>query len=270
MIDKSMTSLKNELKFLFHDQLLFTSKTVKDVVNNEGIIALFKKGFIYYFPSFLLIPFIGFYKRKLEKSSVSSLVSFSYNFFGEIIKPGQVKTEITKLLNILKKKPPVTVLEIGTCKGGSLFLWSQISSPKAKIISIDLPYGKFGGGYHFWKIPFYKSFARRSQKIHLLRCDSHKRSSYKEVKNILKGQKIDFLFIDGDHSEAGVSKDFYLYKSLIRKGGIIAFHYIAIHDSKMMDCTVDRFWKKIKNKYQSEEIIENRSQGWAGIGVIYV
>lgn len=164
----------------------------------------------------------------------------------------------------------MTVLEIGTCKGGSLFLWSQISSPKAKIISIDLPYGKFGGGYHIWKTPFYQSFAKKQQQIHLLRCDSHKKSSVKEVKNILKEEKIDFLFIDGDHSEAGVRKDFNLYKNLVRKGGIIAFHDIAIHNSKMKDCTVDRFWKTIKRKYKSEEIIEDKKQGWAGIGVIYV
>lgn len=265
-----MTSLKTELKFLFHDHLIYSINTLSEVFNNEGILALFKKGFIYYFPSVLLIPFLNIHKKKLETSSVSELVSFTYSYFGEIIRPGQVKSEITKLLNILNKRKPLTVLEIGTCKGGTLFLWSQISDPKATLISIDLPYGKFGGGYHFWKIPFYKSFTRRDQNISLLRCDSHKIPTLKQVKNILNGQKIDFLFIDGDHTELGVTKDFNLYKDLVKKGGIIAFHDIAPHDAKLSACAVDCFWKKIKNKYKSEEIIENISQGWAGIGWIYV
>lgn len=265
-----MTSLKNELKFLFYDHLNYSIKTISDILSKEGLFILIKKGFIYYFPSILLIPFLHFHKKKLEKSSVSELVSFTYKYFGEIIKPGQIKSEIYKLLSLLKAKEPLTVLEIGTCKGGTLFLWSQIAHPKAKLISIDLPYGKFGGGYHFWKIPFYKSFARHYQKIYLLRCNSHKTSTLNQVKNILNKQKVDFLFIDGDHTEMGVKKDFYLYKKLVKKGGIIAFHDIAPHNSELSSCEVDIFWHKIKNKYKSEEIIENISQGWAGIGYIYI
>jgi predicted O-methyltransferase YrrM len=38
---------------------------------------------------------------------------------------------------------------------------------------------------------------------------------------------VDLLFIDGDHSYAGVMCDWLLYRSLVRKGGIIAFHDIV-------------------------------------------
>jgi hypothetical protein len=54
----------------------------------------------------------------------------------------------------------------------------------------------------------------------------------------------------------------------VRKGGIIAFHDIVEH-SMYGSCQVSKFWKEIENDYQSLEIIENRSQRWAGIGLIY-
>ena len=53
--------------------------------------------------------------------------------------------------------------------------------------------------------------------------------------------KIDFLFIDGDHSYDGVSKDFNLYSTIMEKNGIIAIHdtdpnfsenYIVTEDQK--------------------------------------
>jgi len=41
------------------------------------------------------------------------------------------------------------------------------------------------------------------------------------VKKILAGRQVDFLFIDGDHSYEGVKKDFEMYSSLVRKGGVV-------------------------------------------------
>ena len=40
-------------------------------------------------------------------------------------------------------------------------------------------------------------------------------------------EKIDFLFIDGDHSYEGCKKDVALYMPLLKSGGIIAFHDIG-------------------------------------------
>lgn len=58
-----MTSLKNELKFLFYDHLNYSIKTISDILSKEGLFILIKKGFIYYFPSILLIPFLHFHKK---------------------------------------------------------------------------------------------------------------------------------------------------------------------------------------------------------------
>jgi cephalosporin hydroxylase len=176
-------------------------------------------------------------KENLKNKSTRDFVEFlfSFNFvpfvqhfrvFTFTIMPLQIKEEILTLLELLKDMEPKVVLEIGTAKGGTLFLFTRVASSDATIISIDLPGGMFGGGYPAWKIPLYKSFAREKQKIYLIRADSHNYKTLDKVKEILNGRSVDFLFIDGDHTYEGVKKDFEMYSPLVKKG-IIAFHDIV-------------------------------------------
>ncbi|MCL5876647.1 MAG: class I SAM-dependent methyltransferase [Candidatus Bathyarchaeota archaeon] len=153
----------------------------------------------------------------------------------------QVKTEITSLCEIVQKANPHVIVEIGTSSGGTLFLFSNITQAK-KIVSIDLPNGPFGGCYPSWKIPLFKSFSKWNT-IKLLRADSHSEETALKLRRILNGSKIDFLFIDGDHTYDGVKKDFEIYSPLVKEGGIIAFHDIAQHDP-VSGCHVDDFGVK--------------------------
>jgi predicted O-methyltransferase YrrM len=41
-------------------------------------------------------------------------------------------------------------------------------------------------------------------------------------------QKIDFLFLDGDHSEAGVQRDWEEWHRFVAPGGVVAFHDAAV------------------------------------------
>jgi len=84
----------------------------------------------------------------------------------------------------------------------------------------------------------------------------------------LKGRPVDFLFIDGDHTYAGVKSDFEFYSQLVRGGGIIALHDIVEH-SKDKSVEVQRFWHQIRAKYHYQEIVKDSNQGWGGIGLIY-
>jgi len=213
-----------------------------------------------YLPCYLEI------KKMPKDITLKKLVEKTFNSWGKILSPLQIEYEITELLKILKRKRPKIILEIGTAKGGTLFLFSKMAYKNFTIISIDLPRGRFGGGYPVFKIPLYKSFARAKQKIYLVRKDSHKKETLEKVKLILGNKKVDFLFIDGDHTYRGVKKDFEMYSSLVKKSGIIAFHDIAKMPAKL-NCRVRKFWKKLNFKYK-KEIIENKNQGWGGIGVI--
>jgi cephalosporin hydroxylase len=172
------------------------------------------------------------------------------------------------LLNTVHEINPRYILEIGTELGGTLFLWPFVSHPNALIISLDLPLGRYGGGYPKRKEPYYRSFARRNQRISLVRGDSHSEESKRKILDILGGNKADFLFIDGDHTYEGVKSDYYMFSNLVRAGGIIALHDICLH-TKDTTCEVSRFWNEIRSKNKSAEIIADSDQGWGGIGLIF-
>ena len=149
---------------------------------------------------------------------------------------------------------PKAVIEIGTAKGGTLFLFSRLADPCATLVSIDLPGGEFGGGYPAWKARLYRSFCLPQQTIHLLRADSSAISTVENVKSIFGKTPVDFLFIDGNHTYEGVKRDFELYSPCVRKGGLIAFHDIAVHPPEAR-CNVDKFWNEARNQH-SQEFIE--------------
>jgi predicted O-methyltransferase YrrM len=181
----------------------------------------------------------------------------------------QVRSEIVELAKILQGAPPRRSLEIGTAYGGTLFLLCNLSAPDSHIISVDLPGGEFGGGYPSRKIPLFRRFPRNGQQLHLIRGDSHAPETKERVLRNLAGDRLDYLFIDGDHTYAGVKQDFEMYSPLIRSGGIVAFHDIA-ENPRDTRCEVATFWNEIKPQYPHREIIESPSQGWAGIGVLFI
>jgi len=245
------------------------------ILKDGGLIIFIEKCFKFFFRKvkFLLFYLLSFYRFvKIKDSSfenINELVDFAFGPSAKIIQPAQQKDEIAQLLRILKEISPKVILEIGTAQGGTLYLFSKIADPKAILISIDLPKGKFGGGYPKWKIPLYKSFAKKNQKIYLIRGDSHHQGTLEKVNKILNGRKLDFLFIDGDHTYEGVKKDFEMYSSLVKSDTIIAFHDIVVHPLET-GCEVSRFWSEIKGRYNYIEIIKDQNQNWAGIGLLFI
>lgn len=204
---------------------------------------------------------------RLSKGWVpNDIVEFS--LLSKAINPLQVPSELHHFASLVGELKPSRLMEIGTSRGGTLCILSRLATPDATIISLDLPGGEFGGGYRWFQIPILKSFAYARQKLHLLRGDSHSAEMVSEVRNVLgPDQKLDMLFIDGDHSYEGVKKDFESYSKFVRSGGMVFFHDIAEHT--IQTCQVNRFWNEIKQQYRHEEVVANREQGWAGIGVLY-
>jgi len=198
---------------------------------------------------------------------VPGLVQFVLG--NELFRAKQVAGELTALGELVATLRPKCALEIGTKHGGTLLFLCRLASPQATVISVDLPGGRFGGGYSRCRGWFYMRFARRRQRLQLLRGDSHSGEMLARVREILGTQELDYLFIDGDHTYEGVKRDFELYAPLVRRGGLIALHDIAEHPPTT-GCEVSQFWNEIRGRYRHLEMIANRQQGWGGIGVVYV
>lgn len=180
----------------------------------------------------------------------------------------QKLSELTGLLSLVMPMKPKLVVEIGTARGGVLYGLCRISAKDAKIVSIDLPGGNFGGGYSEEEQLVMARYGMNGQSVQFLRLDSHKQDTKKKLATMLGGKKIDFLFIDGDHTYEGVAMDYKMYRPMVRKGGIIAFHDILPHPN-LLSCQVDKFWKEVKKGRKTKEFIDAEDKTWGGIGVVY-
>ncbi|MDH5631547.1 MAG: class I SAM-dependent methyltransferase [Gammaproteobacteria bacterium] len=214
--------------------------------------------------------------RQMEKKLISPKTRFAIPFvfrgkgLFRRIEPRQNPFEIESLYDRVAELKPQRVLEIGTARGGTLYLWMQAASADAELASVDLPDGDFGGAYPLARVPFYQAFPRPNQKLTLLRTDSHLPETLDKVKACFSAPVIDFAFIDGDHTYEGVKQDFETYAPLVRKGGLVAFHDILPRPAES-GIKVDQFWNEIKNNYEYEEFIGSPETGRAiGIGLLRI
>ena len=178
------------------------------------------------------------------------------------VKTTQIPSEINRLAAEVEKLRPKVIIEIGTYEGGTTLIWSQLASER--VITCDInPPGPRGELIRAFPPP-----ASRC-KVSILTGDSHSTDFAAEVEKEVGGAQVDFLFIDGDHTEAGVEADYRTYRHLVREGGIIAFHDIADNQDQPGN-EVQHFWKRLKQEAVTEEIIEDRGQTGFGIGIVRV
>ena len=199
--------------------------------------------------------------------SWDELVAYVFEAADGFLKPLQIRAEIARAMAVVEKVKPRFLLEIGTARGGTFFLFSRAAAQDALLVSLDLPAGRWGGGYSNWKTRIFRRMLLPGQKADFVRANSHDPTSLARVREILGGNLLDVLYIDGDHSYEGVKTDYEMYSSLVRPGGLIVFHDVALHDVKH-DCHVDQLWSDLKLRFPSSEIVQDPKQGWAGIGIL--
>lgn len=206
-------------------------------------------------------------QQRKPDSTPKEWVEFIWSAAGGYFQPIQQQDEMLNLITQVNDLQPKSVLEIGTAKGGSLFLFCQASAPNATIVSVDLPGGINGGGYPNWKTGLFQEFKREQQTLHLLRCNSHLESTRDHAASLVSEGTYDLIMIDGDHSYEGVKTDFELYRPLLSRNGIMVFHDVIknLFDPSIQ---VDRFWDELKLEYTTQEIIFDPEQGNMGIGIV--
>lgn len=204
-----------------------------------------------------------------EVEDPDRLIELAFHGFGGTIRPIQIPSEIRSLLHVVRELKPVRLMEIGTANGGTLFLLAKAAAPNAHIISVDMPGGWFGGGYPRFKARLFKAFTHASQRLDLIRADSHVSSTVDSVRQLLSGQPLDFLLIDGDHTYEGVKQDFETYSPLVRPGGLVAFHDIMSNPFESSS-QVHVFWNEVKQNHRADEFVADRSQAGLGIGALWM
>lgn len=200
-----------------------------------------------------------------EKRSLDEIVGWAMDFGtkGKFrVKTRQIPSEIKALAAEVAKLRPKIIVEIGTYEGGTALIWAQLASALVLTCDICLP-GPRG--------ELIRRFAPPASKcrVVMMTGDSHSADFADRLEQEMAGQKADFLFIDGDHTEAGVEADYRTYRHLVRDGGLIAFHDIADKQDQPGN-EVQHLWKRLKQEAVTEEIIEDRNQTGFGIGLVRI
>jgi predicted O-methyltransferase YrrM len=190
------------------------------------------------------------------------LYEFAVAHFG----PHQIKGEILAFLDFARNRKPQRVCEIGVANGGTNFLLTHALGADAEMIGIDLLLKNKG------KL---RLFQDANRQVTLLRGSSSNAEMIERVRTALRGELLDLIFIDGDHSYEGVKADFLAYSPLVRPGGMIAFHDIVQdHRARFGSNTpgwaggVPQFWQEIKAGRTTFEFVADAGQDGCGIGVI--
>lgn len=181
--------------------------------------------------------------------------------------------EFTILLQEFEALNVNCFMEIGSMYGWSLQHFIHYSSNDSIAVVIDLPVRNFVG-QDDWRVNtqeynyrnVWPQWAKaKNCKLYLIPDSSAKMTTFNKAKEILKGNQLDFLFIDGDHRYEAIKSDYEMYSSLIRPGGIIGFHDIGEKE----EGGGSKFWNEIKNNFKHREILLDTKQE-KGIGILYV
>jgi len=174
--------------------------------------------------------------------------------------------ELMSLVGVVRRLAPRTVVEIGTHRGGTLCCWAAVAHPRAHLVSIDIPNPQEGMGATEEDYTRLRSLLAPGQTLTCLRSDSHEEGTREALLRDLDGSAVDFLWIDGDHSYAGVRRDYELYAPLVRPGGVIAFHDI-VPDPALPGNQVRPFWEEVRRRYPHRELVDQDHPGGVGMGI---
>jgi FkbM family methyltransferase len=179
----------------------------------------------------------------------------------------QVYSEIISFSKFYKELNCKNILEIGSLYGGTFYVLSKLSRPDGLKISLDYP--MYDNQPELIKLKnTYEKMKTFSDNVKIVTADSHLETTKQKISEILNGEELDFIFIDGDHSYDGVKKDFEMYSSFLKDGGYIAFH--DINDTELhrnLNCHVAKFWNELT---QYKKIEFNTKSMYMGIGVVQV
>lgn len=180
--------------------------------------------------------------------------------------PSQNEFELTSFIRLLQDRAVRRYLEIGA-RHGDTFYEVMRGLPKGSFgLAVDLPGGLWGTNKSEPVIKkVISALSDQGYAVELLFGDSTGRDV---VEKISSYAPFDAILIDGDHTLAGVTKDWCNYRTL---APMVAFHDIVGTGQKEkvseQPVEVPVLWNNIKELLPTVEFIDEGSR--MGIGVVF-
>jgi predicted O-methyltransferase YrrM len=171
----------------------------------------------------------------------------------------QWEAEFEVLLELYRRLPVESrILEVGTYHGGTLYHWLQTAGPGDMIVSVDSYAVGVDNRY------LYEGWNEHGADLIVVKGDSH---STDTVRSVREYAPYDIVLIDAGHFLPEVTRDWELYRPMVRPGGLLCFHDILTHPA-WPSIEVGQLWSEIKKDYLTFEIVADRNAEWGGIGVV--
>lgn len=173
--------------------------------------------------------------------------------------------EFVPFLEYLQTIRVQRVLEIGVRRGGTAATWCEMTKSYAQplVVGLDWPEKDGLGRAESEKVA--RQLLTTYPHYKCIFGDSHDGDT---VKLVGKYAPFDLLFIDGDHSLAGVECDYMCYSPMVSSRGIIAMHDIVDSPfTRSVNCRVSEFWKRLV-PHMTEHYEFLIGADWGGIGAV--
>lgn len=181
----------------------------------------------------------------------------------------QDRRELQRFVELLKQENVKSYLEIGSKFGGSLWHIASSLPTGSKIVVVDLPHGdgSFKESQPHLQQCVDELRKRYDHQVALILGDSTDRDIVDEVDKLAP---FDACFIDGNHTEPYIRKDWENYGPMCR---IVAFHDIGFlkerGETSKKPIEVPKVWNEIKKDFRHTEIMLDLNKK-NGIGVLWM
>lgn len=176
--------------------------------------------------------------------------------------------------------PLRSIVEIGCYRGGLLWFWRKLA-PDANIVGVDRFIDCPACRNRLAHKDCPRARCTRNASV-FMEAESQEPGTVRAVARQVgltletvygggvfpEGAGIDLLFIDGDHSAAGIEADFQNYVPMLSAKGVVVIHDVAgpvaaqVNDGQPLDA-VQRFWHNVKLAVpQAFEICEADTGGY--------
>ncbi len=168
----------------------------------------------------------------------------------------QVLSELEPITALYKLTEPKRVLEIGCWDGGTMQVWLENATLGCSVFAVDLEH-RNSDAYKDWQKP--------GTELSIYTGSSLEPDGWEFIS---ANGPYDWVFIDGDHSAAGVRSDWHICAKNAAPGAVILLHDIKAPEPERNYPPGDLL-NQLSLLHRVERFVDPEPMPWAhGIGVV--